>query len=179
MMTMEESMAEQRVLDQLVQRELVWNAGELVQFLLSDKIDGGDFDQEDLCNLCQSVDREATVDGEIGDWDEDECRGMIQAIGEDPREDLKAQCRELALEDFSWFEEYCSPTVEESEALEFWAVTKWFADKLAEHGESTAEILGFYLWGRTCSGQSISMDGVIREIASGMEILPGQKNSWA
>jgi hypothetical protein len=172
---MEESMAVQRVCEDLVRREVVWNAGELVQFLL----ESDHFDQEDLYRLCQSVDREATVDGEIDGWDEDEYPLMIAAVGEDAREDLKAQCRELALEDFSWFEEYCNPTMVESEALEFWAVTKWFAEKLAEHGESTAEILGFYLWGRTCSGQSISMDGVIREIASEMEILPGQKNSWA
>lgn len=178
-MTMEESMAEQRVCEDLVRREVVWNAGELVQFLMSDRVDGGDFDPDDLHSLCQSVDQEATIDGEIDGWDEDEYREMIAAVGEDAREDLKAQCRELALEDFAWFEDMYSPELEYSEALEFWAVTKWFSDKLAEHGESTAEILGFYLWGRTCSGQSISMDRVIHNIASGMEILPGQKNSWA
>ena len=64
------------------------------------------------------------------------------------------------------------------EALEHWAVTKWFAEQLAEHGETTGELFDLQIWGRTCSGQSISLDCVIAEIAAEMEILDGQRNSW-
>ena len=67
----------------------------------------------------------------------------------------------------------------DNEALEHWAVSPWFKSKLASHGEITGELLDFDVWGRCTSGQSISCDGVIFAIASEMEILDGQKNSWA
>lgn len=66
-----------------------------------------------------------------------------------------------------------------SEALEHWAVTKWFANRLKQHGQIVGELLDFDVWGRCCSGQSISQDGVIAEIASEMGILDGQEHSWA
>ena len=51
------------------------------------------------------------------------------------------------------------------EALEFWIVSDWFAKKLADKGELiTLDFLGLTIWGRTCSGQSISMDCVISDI---------------
>jgi len=65
------------------------------------------------------------------------------------------------------------------EVLEHWIVTSWFAHKLQEHGQVVGEVFDFYIWGRTCSGQSIAMDGIIRSIADSMEILHGQKNDWS
>ena len=67
---------------------------------------------------------------------------------------------------------------EPREVFEHWIVTSWFAGKLAEHGEVTGELFDFHIWGRGTTGQSISMDWIIHEIASEMEILVGQKNSW-
>ena len=64
------------------------------------------------------------------------------------------------------------------EAYEHWIISDWFAGKLAEKGEITGELLGLTLWGRTCTGQAICLDSVIREIASDMGILPGQPNAW-
>lgn len=69
--------------------------------------------------------------------------------------------------------------LEEHEALEHWAVTNWFSAKLAAHGQIVGELLDFDVWGRCCSGQSISQDCVIAEIASEMGILDGQEYSWA
>lgn len=66
-----------------------------------------------------------------------------------------------------------------TEALEHWIVSDWLAEKLAEHGEMTGKILGLTIWGRTCSGQAVSMDWVIQSIAAKMQILDGQRNSWA
>ena len=51
------------------------------------------------------------------------------------------------------------------EALEFWIVSDWLAEKLEDQGEPVAELDGLPIWGRTCSGQKISMDGPILEIA--------------
>lgn len=68
---------------------------------------------------------------------------------------------------------------EEREVYEHWAVDSHFASYLRDFGEAVVEVLDFQVWCRTCTGQAISMDHVIREIASKMEILPGQKYDWS
>lgn len=60
------------------------------------------------------------------------------------------------------------------EVYEHWIVSDWFARKLSEKGEITGDFAGLTIWGRCCTGQSISMDGVIREIAA--ELWPEE---WA
>lgn len=65
------------------------------------------------------------------------------------------------------------------EVLEFWAVSKWFGERLKEHDEVVEEVLDFNVWGRCTTGQAIAMDGVIVSIAAEMEILPGQRNDWS
>lgn len=57
-------------------------------------------------------------------------------------------------------------TIEEhiDEIFEHWIVSSWFKDKLREKGEIVEDIHGVDVWGRTCTGQSISLDGVICEI---------------
>lgn len=53
----------------------------------------------------------------------------------------------------------------EREVFEHWAVSKWLAEKLAAKGERVdMDFAGLCVWGRTTTGQSISMDGVIQEI---------------
>jgi len=53
-----------------------------------------------------------------------------------------------------------------TEALEFWIVTNWLADQLEEQDELiTHDFMGFSIWGRTTSGQHISLDYVIQKIA--------------
>jgi len=53
----------------------------------------------------------------------------------------------------------------EAEPLEYWIVSDWLAEKLACHGEMILERGLGDIWGRTISGQSICIDGVIEEIA--------------
>lgn len=53
------------------------------------------------------------------------------------------------------------------EIYEWWLVSGWLADQLREHGEHVPEGDCVQdVWGRTCSGQAILLDGVIREIAA-------------
>lgn len=59
------------------------------------------------------------------------------------------------------------------EAYEHWIVTRWLAQELAARGEITGEIYGLSVWGRCATGQSISMDDVIQDIA--MELWGDQK----
>lgn len=65
------------------------------------------------------------------------------------------------------------------EIFEYWAVSEFLWRKLREHGEPVAEINNTYIWGRTCTGQAILLDYVISKICEEMEILEGQKYSWA
>lgn len=52
------------------------------------------------------------------------------------------------------------------EALEHWIVSDRLADKLAAKGEMILkDFYGLTIWGRTCSGQAILLDGVIEDIA--------------
>jgi hypothetical protein len=53
------------------------------------------------------------------------------------------------------------------EVFEFWLVTGWLGDKLEAKGERVVrDFLGLdCVWGRTTTGQMISADGVIEEIA--------------
>lgn len=65
-----------------------------------------------------------------------------------------------------------------NEAYEWWFVTNWLAEKLAEHGEMV--IRGYHnVWGRGCIGQAILLDWVIGKIAEEMGILEGMENDWS
>jgi hypothetical protein len=70
--------------------------------------------------------------------------------------------------DFDTWQKLCqseSIDPQENEVLEHWIVSDWLADKLEEKGETVVDDLyGLTVWGRTTSGQSISMDHVIRQI---------------
>lgn len=54
------------------------------------------------------------------------------------------------------------------EALEFWIVSHGLGRWLSERGELVDEVCGLTIWGRTTSGQAISMDGVICDIYDGL-----------
>ena len=81
----------------------------------------------------------------------------------------------------SW-QELCNDNsldADTDEVYEHWIVDSWFMEILAAHGETTGEFLGLNIWGRCTTGQSISMDEIIGDIAAEMQILDGQKYSWA
>lgn len=93
--------------------------------------------------------------------------------GEDSDEDKKYFCR--------WCKEYFDhePESEPQEIFEWWIVTEFLYDKLKAKGHPVLEWGNNYYWGRCTTGQAIMLDGVISEICSEMEILEGQKYSWA
>jgi len=74
---------------------------------------------------------------------------------------------------------FAEPEMEPKEILEWWLVDEWFYNRLRDLGEAVWTNGEIYLWGRTTSGQAISLDGVISSIALEMEILGGQKNDWS
>ena len=54
---------------------------------------------------------------------------------------------------------------EDTEVLEWWLVTPFMADMLKSNGEVVLAAYDCYWWGRQTSGQGLSMDWVIQEIA--------------
>ncbi|MBK1871588.1 hypothetical protein [Taklimakanibacter albus] len=51
------------------------------------------------------------------------------------------------------------------EVFEHWIVDQWLAEKLAAKGQRVdTDFEGLCIWGRTCTGQAVSMDSVIKEI---------------
>lgn len=64
------------------------------------------------------------------------------------------------------------------EIYEWWIVSDYLFRKLKKYGEPVLEWGNNYYWGRTTTGQAISLDYVISQICEDMEILAGQKYSW-
>jgi len=65
------------------------------------------------------------------------------------------------------------------EIYEWWIVSSFLYEKLRTRGEPVLEWGNNCYWGRTTTGQSILLDCVITSICREMEILDGQKYSWA
>jgi len=53
---------------------------------------------------------------------------------------------------------------EPQEIFEYWLISSRLAEDLRDKGEPVAILSGLHVWGRTCTGQAISMDPVISEI---------------
>lgn len=56
------------------------------------------------------------------------------------------------------------------EIFEWWQVSEWLYNKLRNAGQPVMQIddLGWYYWGRTCTGQAIILDGTIQQIVKGL-----------
>ncbi len=58
---------------------------------------------------------------------------------------------------------------EYQEIFEHYIVDRYFGARLKERGEIVEDYLGMLIWGRTTTGQAISMDGVIEEMVRGLD----------
>jgi hypothetical protein len=169
----------QEICRKLVEREVIYNVNELIYELFQKENY-----IEELVGLMVKEDYSEPVDWYI------ESEMSIREAMEwllDYNTDMpgygnaKNQLKVFLADDEDAMEEFVydyNIEVEQTEALEHWIVSEWFAKKLKEKGEIVGEFLGMTIWGRACTGQAILLDGVIEEIASDMEILEGQKNEW-
>lgn len=126
-------------------------------------IDDG-MDADDLRSYLddQCVDYIAEQEEELDDEGNVEVEGVVGST----LDELKLLAREAAGE--QGYEEFCSDMrldPDRNEVYEHWIVSSWFARKLREKGHPVGELLGLTIWGRGTTGQSISMDGSILEIA--------------
>jgi hypothetical protein len=65
------------------------------------------------------------------------------------------------------------------EVFEWWIVTEFLYKHLQKRGYVVLEWGNNCYWGRCTTGQAILLDRVISDICEEMEILDGQKYSWA
>jgi hypothetical protein len=93
-----------------------------------------------------------------GEW---ECPECFHTWSGEPEEGKCPECNEvLDSDETAQFE----PT-EHDEIFEHWIVSEFLANKLEAKGESIErDFFGLTVWGRSCTGQSIMLDSVVREI---------------
>lgn len=191
----------QQIIDKLINREVYCCMTSEMEYMLgnveSDTYSGKDnpFDESDLeqmyvhqCPDCglyedfESVELSDVSDDELETDDHTyECPvcGMEyttaqeakECCGEDT-EVYRCSCGKI-LSDDDYNDSLCP-----AEIYEWWAVSHWFGEKLREQGQVVIESWGKSYWGRCTTGQSISLDGCIVNIAKAMGILDGMENEW-
>lgn len=183
------AMINQHILRRLIDREVVQNVSMLVSHFQQnpEALDGSDYDYDELLSLCERRDYLEAALNHVDDMDRGDVIDALNATFEDADEDASTAELRVALRtalndaDLDLVREFCDDQgvdPEICEVLEHWVVSEWFAEKLAEKGEATGELFGLTIWGRTCSGQAILLDGVVEGIAKDMEILHGMANEW-
>jgi len=104
-------------------------------------------------------------------WDSVRCRAWLSDYGIDWNysyiDTENWDARAMRLDDE--LRELVSDNAEPAEIFEWWAVTDWLADKLDSIGEPVLSNSYGRWWGRTCSGQSLIMDGTLQLIAKGID----------
>ena len=180
----------QNIKSQFVSRDVHANVNTMAEYILKQSYEDRDapFSYDDIENFYSYPEWSETVVGEhlyFGGGTEDdkntflanfdrlieESQDLLDAegISEETHERNVAQIEDKKA-DFEAIES------EPQEVFEWWLVSSWLCEKLAERGEPV--IKEENIWGRTTTGQAILLDHVITEICAGMEILDGQANSW-
>lgn len=153
---------QEREISSFVSREVIYCVSSLVSTLASiasefGKVsDGNSYD--DIMEICVQDDWESPA-RENG-WEKDQ-QGQIYkphkknetTVDCEFADDWREACEQDNLDPYT------------VEAYEHWIVSNWLAAKLEAKGEMIGrDICGLTIWGRTTTGQAISMDGVIQEI---------------
>ena len=146
-----------RTIDQMINSEVLHRANQLGELAHIQELDG----HENLFSTCDWLEPALWhVDNEMTD---DEKAEYLANYDPSPTATITGYLTSGIIDPEEFCEEF-NIEAYEREVLEYWIVTRWFAEKLEAQGEAVAEILDFHIWGRTTSGQSITMDGVIADI---------------
>jgi len=183
------SSVNQEIKGQFIQREVFCNVNSLVEYCLKqgyeDRESPVNFD--DIENLYY-LDKENVIYDILRQWDNKKDDFITYANDPDTYNrrvktsgDFKVFLNSLDTDDFKTFcDDFDIDCEEETQEIyEWWAVSSYLADKLKAYGQPICDTGSCHVWGRTCTGQAILLDGVISRICSDMEILDGQSNSWA
>ena len=194
------SSTNQSIKRQFVEREVISLATSLVEYILKqhDYSDDAPFSWDDVENLYMYPERSINVDGEnfyfYGGSEEDKEEFIVEL--EKLEEEYQDKFKNDPVTDTSWnndnseiteicktidkaISEFEELETEPQEVYEWWIVSDFLYNKLKDHNEVVLTDGYLTFWGRSCSGQAILLDNVISEICNEMEILDGQKYSWA
>ena len=100
---------------------------------------------------------------------------LYDEMQENPENEEEIEAKRSKIE-----EEICELEELESEpeeVYEWWMVSEYLCEKLADLGHPVIAYQN--IWGRCTTGQAILLDYSITRICAEMEILEGQANSWA
>ena len=131
-------------------------------------VDGVPYSQDEWEELIKEKREElAKLETEIEELEELETEREELETEIEELEELETEREELETE----IEELEELETEPQEIFEWWAVSRWLAAKLGEYNEPILDFGNNYYWGRTCTGQSIVLDGVINNIAKDLGII--------
>lgn len=147
----------EQIIERIIEQEIFVNASTMV----TDLCDEGSHWSEHLVDCMGAPDYSEPPEGYAVDyqgpygytWADDE--GNAATDFETQDEAIRA----------AWEDSGEEPEIQE--ALQFWLVSDWLADKLEQAGAPLArDVLGFNVWGRTECGQSLTMDGTLHAVAA-------------
>lgn len=173
-----------------IERELYCNVNSLVEFVLNNQ-EGNDppFSIDDIENFYSLPEWSGKVLGEdlyFGGGSEDDRNIFLEEfdrMNEESEElfaagDISEVTHERNLKTISDSRDQVEALeTEPAEIYEWYKVSGWLCEKLKEQGQPVISIDN--IWGRTCTGQAVLLDGVITRICAGMGILEGQENEWS
>jgi hypothetical protein len=168
-----DSAKNQKITAALVEREVIYCVSTLVSELQKKADEFPDY-TDDLYSAGVGLPDYEEASHEDGKWeklpDGDERGSFVNADGEtSSADDWQELCEEKNIDVSDY----------EPEVFEHWIVTGWFADQLEKNNQRVLrDFFGLTVWCRCTTGQSISIDSVVQQIAADMEILDGQINEW-
>lgn len=160
--------------EHIVKNEVLACASSMVSTILqaSDTWRALEIDEDDAYRLAECLDFDEPAAQHIADMDSDDLRDYLESRDVETAEDAPIEdLRRLALAELAEHgaRDFCdefSIEPDRMEVYEHWIVSNWLANRLEAAGHPIArDFLGFTIWGRPTTGQSISMDSVILEIA--------------
>ena len=156
----------QRNVSDFVGREVIYCVSSLV-YELAQQADNMD----DLLPVCAKDDweepayyhaRQMMTRAELAEH----CESALgMAVYDDETHEELAQAVSTGQDEAREFCDHFGLDPDSVEAYEHWIVSNWLADKLKARGEMILrDFMGLTIWGRTCTGQAISLDSVICDI---------------
>lgn len=137
--------------EQFVRNEVIICASSLVAEILSKN------ETEDFYHLMGTDNYESAV---LDNLDEEDTKAVLEDYGVDSLDDLDSEDYQNIANEYN-----IDPYYEE--VFEYWAVSNFLAKELQERGEIVEkDFFGINVWGRCTTGQSITLDYVIRSIVT-------------
>lgn len=171
------STTNQRIKGEFIGKHVYCGVNSMVEYILrQDDHKNAPFTYEDITNMYSYPEYYGTyVKFDGGTYDQlqqeiERLKELMQANSESEEDEI-----DMSIQDE--IDELDNLESEPSEIYEWWMVSSFLAEKLVQYGMCVIEEEN--IWGRCTTGQAILLDYVITCICADMEILEGQKNSWA